>query len=213
MTDALSLTSFIVASATAAIGILSTLFVAFSDSKNKRQRRTGAQQEKSDEEGAALPSGQAAAPPIKTITIGALLEIAAIASIGLAVIDRDWLGLLTCIGFAVALPCWFLMLYAPSICGVTTARGEPCRRLTRGVLFGCHLHIWIKFFIRLGWRMQPTGQTGFVEGANDSVNLQRMRVSEPRRNTLLFYIALAFTLLALVSVALDVLGDVRYGRQ
>jgi hypothetical protein len=218
MAEGLEVISFMAASATAAIGMVSTIIVARRD-RIARGVRSGVSSEERPE---AMPEepdliidgarrDSVAPPPVGTLVIGALLEVAALASVGLALIDGYWRGIAFSAAFAVAIPCWFLVIYAPTTCGVTTIAGKPCQRPTRGILFGCHNHTWVKLFARLGWHTQPTPQSGIVEDSSSSTRVERMKIKELRRNKVVFWLALGSAVVAVISAAWDFIGVVRDG--
>jgi hypothetical protein len=125
-----------------------------------------------------------------------------------AITQADWKMLAWSVALAVAVPAWLLAFYVPTICGVKTARGNACRNMTQGLLFGCRSadHTWAKFFARFGWRTQPSLEPG--ESSTDGTaatgsSLVQVRIAEPRQNTITFWLAIAGTLVGLVSAVLD----------
>jgi hypothetical protein len=63
-------------------------------------------------------------------------------------LNGNWLAASACFCLLIGTP---LLLYAtsrPTRCGVATRNGRPCLNPARGVLLGCHLHRWDKFWLR-----------------------------------------------------------------
>jgi hypothetical protein len=58
-----------------------------------------------------------------------------------------WRDALIALSIAIAIPCWVLLVEAPTTCGVTTQKGHACPNPTTGLLLGCNSargHAWAK---------------------------------------------------------------------
>ncbi len=145
----------------------------------------------------------------ESASVVVLVEAMTIFLVVVSLIQFDLNMLVWSMAAAVAIPAWFLAFHVPALCGVNTMHGRPCMNMTKGLIFGCGRanHTWAKFFARFGWRTQPIPEPS--EPAPDGVattapGVGQVRIAEPRRNAITFWLALVSTVIGLVSAAIDV---------
>ena len=142
-------------------------------------------------------------------------EFAAVGFLLYFVLHTQWYNALLALSVGVAVPCWVVVVEAPTRCGVTTLKGHPCPNGTTGLVLGCNNapgHAWAKLFARFGWhrvsfttqaaKPSPTPKpAATIEAAAFASEPVVVKIAEDMKSTVTFWMAMISTASSVLSAA------------